>query len=435
MDEKHIKITKENEQSIFIRLECENCGATLEVVDKGHVICRRCGQKYLVDDAKGRLVLDVNVSYDTGMAQTREDLNRVLKILAVLAVVVVLIIWGVLAANSNKSDSDDIVTNPSAAPHTTTLPQEEVIEESKVINITKENGLTCVYTEESLAEVSQVIAPEDIDVLCMEGFYDVHYLDGMEACVNLKELYVDANLEYTELPLDMKLISSNTSLEKLTLKAGNKEYLNLESMGNLTNLKEFYLEWITLEDCTFLDKLVNLERLSMKAPDYFDAGFLKKMPNLKALHLSGGGYLTAEDIANIPDIEELTIKIDSAAALEAIAGLSKLRMLDLTINDDLEEKWKVNITDISVLAQLPALESLTIYGSAFTSVEVVFAMPTLRKLNIGFFEVDPKKLQVNETMEKVVFMSGLPKKYDTREYISDKVFLEIFPNVTVLRVE
>lgn len=308
------------------------------------------------------------------------------------------------------------------------------LENSTIISFPEGARITHVQTDEALRTIGEILPLENIEVLNMKDFMDIHYMDGIEECVNLKDLHVEANLDYTGEALDMSLFSNNTKLEKLWLACGNKTYLNLDAMVQMTSLKEFYLEWTGLEDYPFLDKMTSLERLSIRAADYFDADFLKSLPNLKALHFTNGGYMSAEDIAHLQGVEELTIKVDNEAALEAVAKLPNLKKLDIYTNDDVSEEWSGNVIDISVLAQMPALEELTIEGSWCVGVEKVFAHPTLRKISIGGFEVYPELLQVNESVTEVYFTLGMPKHPKTRNYIGDEVFLKVFPNVTVFQV-
>ncbi len=42
-----------NETAALVKMECKNCGASLELTDPTHAVCPFCGQKYLIDEAKG----------------------------------------------------------------------------------------------------------------------------------------------------------------------------------------------------------------------------------------------------------------------------------------------------------------------------------------------------------------------------------------------
>ena len=51
-----IRTSNQNEKAELLKLECENCGASLDLVDKTHAVCPYCGQRYRIDEAKGTIV-------------------------------------------------------------------------------------------------------------------------------------------------------------------------------------------------------------------------------------------------------------------------------------------------------------------------------------------------------------------------------------------
>ena len=106
-----IRTSVYNERPELMGMECKNCGGVLELKDRTHAVCPYCGQKYLIDEAKGTSV-NIHVDY-SGSNEMRRAVNRarnaLLIFLAVAAVLVVIILGFNIAAKKSvfsTSDSD-----------------------------------------------------------------------------------------------------------------------------------------------------------------------------------------------------------------------------------------------------------------------------------------------------------------------------------------
>ena len=93
-----------------LKLECTNCGGTLELEDKTHALCPYCGRRYLIDEAKGTVIY-IQVDY-SGNEELKGRVNRARRLLVgflAMASVVVLIIFGfnIAARRSVFSTSDE----------------------------------------------------------------------------------------------------------------------------------------------------------------------------------------------------------------------------------------------------------------------------------------------------------------------------------------
>ena len=93
----------------LVDLECKNCGGTLELVDRTHAVCPYCGQRYLIDEAKGT-VIHIQVDHEGG-EDLRRKLTRTKGVLTgflATAILLTLVIFGfnVVARRSVFSTSD-----------------------------------------------------------------------------------------------------------------------------------------------------------------------------------------------------------------------------------------------------------------------------------------------------------------------------------------
>lgn len=105
-----IRTSNQNEKAELLRLECQNCGASLELVDKTHARCPYCGQKYLIDEAKGTIVhVQVDYSGNEEMYRAVNNTRNTLILFLVVGALITLIVLGfnIAAKKSVFSTSDN----------------------------------------------------------------------------------------------------------------------------------------------------------------------------------------------------------------------------------------------------------------------------------------------------------------------------------------
>ncbi len=93
----------------LVDLECRNCGGTLELVDRTHAVCPYCGQKYLIDEARGTVV-EIHVDYgdNAEVKSTLAETKRILFIFLGVVVLITLVIFGFnIAARKSVFSSSD----------------------------------------------------------------------------------------------------------------------------------------------------------------------------------------------------------------------------------------------------------------------------------------------------------------------------------------
>ncbi|MCI9163205.1 MAG: hypothetical protein HFG59_08110 [Lachnospiraceae bacterium] len=105
-----IRTSNRNEKAELLKLECENCGGSLELVDKTHARCPYCGQRYLIDEAKGTIVhVQVDYSGNKEMYQAVNNTRNALILFLAVGALVTLIVLGfnIAAKKSVFSTSDE----------------------------------------------------------------------------------------------------------------------------------------------------------------------------------------------------------------------------------------------------------------------------------------------------------------------------------------
>ncbi|MCJ8273374.1 MAG: hypothetical protein MJK04_28730, partial [Psychrosphaera sp.] len=137
---------------------------------------------------------------------------------------------------------------------------------------------------------------------------------------------------------------------------------------NLTALRELELGYtgkqsntnISDKDSHRLSNLTALNRLLLKAGDYYDLTFLQHLTSLTELHLS-----------------TLASNRDLPADLSVLVNLQALTKLSLV-------EWAMyeGVSDISVLTQLPELTSLFFNFSSFSDYSILAGVKKLKRLSV-----------------------------------------------------
>ena len=111
-DKYTIHTSMDNRTAELVELECSDCGATLEMIDKTHAKCSFCGQVFLIDEAKGTAI-HINIDYGES-AKVQHTLKSTKRALIIFLVVVVFIIITILGVNiaADFSMFSSLLTSP-----------------------------------------------------------------------------------------------------------------------------------------------------------------------------------------------------------------------------------------------------------------------------------------------------------------------------------
>lgn len=435
----------------YLKLQCPECGAPMEIEEEHRASCPSCGQKYIINEAGG-LVVNMDVDYGDGK-DTKNSITATLIVMGFVLGIVFIVLIAVFSANyeainSRLFSSDYDLLGREKAPVTIFCEDvfdkeyKEITEEEfasiryiKYDNdrlpgtgenvhiieysftdyqdceseeefqatikrwtcqhaFTKEHemnfnmltGLTRVaigghshlIKEDAFSKeadiryvttssetdgeqyISKRVDPNKIEVLEFKAWGD---LEGIEVFPNLRELNIEL---WFGTEFDFTKIENCKNLEKLVVTDRADNYIGLDKIGELTQLKSLSLENMYLDECSFISKLSNLEELTIRVngenPQIKTIGNLS---NLKYLYLYKG-YIPAEDIHWFEGVEVLELAINDLDAVEKLAKVESLRVLDVYMEvpyDDTEPRdpWDYDgILDMSPLASLPDLEYLYI---------------------------------------------------------------------------
>lgn len=162
---------------------------------------------------------------------------------------------------------------------------------------------------------------------------------------------------------DVETLSELTGLKKLYLD-NNTDITDVSPLNRLTQLEELSLVKTKTEDISCLDKLVNLKRLNIDKTKVSDLSCLEQYPNLSALNMSGLKKLNADTIKLPESLKELNCmsdRLENLAFLETVPNLTTINaagnaLTEIEILGKYENIYSVtlnynNIADISPIAK------------------------------------------------------------------------------------
>ncbi|WP_036223665.1 leucine-rich repeat domain-containing protein [Mesoaciditoga lauensis] len=224
-------------------------------------------------------------------------------------------------------------------------------------------------------------------------------LEGIQYCVNLKELEIVGNN-----------ISNISQLASLTqLQVVNIWYNNVSDITpikNLPNIKKLYISynpipksnwaflknWTWLEelgigglglinsDIAFLPSFTNLIYLDLNNNSISDISPVASLTNLRYLLIVGNrGVRDLSPVASLVNLYDLNMGDISATNLAPLKGLKKLESLSLF--DD-------NVVDISPLASLTALRSISMQHNKIKDISSLEGLTNLEGLDLSDNEIE-----------------------------------------------
>lgn len=209
---------------------------------------------------------------------------------------------------------------------------------------------------------------------------------------------------------NVKEIARLANLESLSTSFSADSFDMLTPLKNLTKLKEICLYDFAFGDkeqydFSFLNKLTNLELISImgglpsKIPDLSnlkkltsldldgrgvqDISNLSSLTNLTELSLEG----TIKDISPLSNLTHLTILYLEGNNIKDISPLSNLRNLQ-----ELSLEGNSDIKDLSPLENLTNLEYLNIQGIELNDVEPLLALTNLKECQLSFDKISDENL-------------------------------------------
>ncbi len=377
-----IQTNTHKEGAELLQLECKNCGGILDLIDKTHGVCPYCGQKYLIDEAKGAIV-EVHVDYG-GSAQVRsalEDARKALLVVLAVAVVVTLVIFGfnIAARKSVFSSSDQDIPVGEGGQLLVIFCKDIFGKEYKEI------------TEEELASIKYLrcgyerSGSEHYNVVWY-SFADYRDCEDEEAFRDTVKRWT-YRTDRVSWPSDYTMFTGLTRfnnqdsvwLSQLRFAPDNQIHYvdtddSLETVAQILNPEQIQVLHIGImgADMKGIGQFSNLEELTVitnMSRDKVDISQIKECSRLRSLALHCG---------------------DTYTGLEALGELDQLTSLSID---------QVYLGDCDFLEQLPQLEELSIETGEEPELSMLSSLPNLKRLYLLDGEYIP--------LEQIPFLTGL----------------------------
>lgn len=359
-----IRTSNTNERAELLELQCKNCGGFLELVDRTHAVCPYCGQRYLIDEAKGTII-NVQVDY-SGSDEMKEAVNSTKKALIIFLVVASVIAAVILAFNIaarksvfSTSDADakaeengillrifckdifgkefeDITEEEFAQIRYIRCAYEREGSESfNVISYSFTNYEDCDSEEEFQDTVKswtyrtkQVSWPSDYTM-----FTGLTRIDNTDAVwLSLVKFSPDNKISYVDTDDRLDTVAAAVNPENVKVLHIGIMGNNLADIGQFKNLEELDVDTNLSSkeaDISGINQCQNLKRLRLRCGEgYKGLESLKELKQLKSLYIDKMPATEWGFLKDLPQLEELSVYTGEDADLSVLDGLPGLRKVD-----------------------------------------------------------------------------------------------------------
>lgn len=444
MKEKHeqrddpiiIQTNTQKEGAELLQLECKNCGGILDLIDKTHGVCPYCGQKYLIDEAKGAIV-EVRVDYG-GSAQVRsalEDAKRALLVVLAVAVVVTLVIFGfnIAARKSVFSSSDKDIPVGEGGELLAIFCKDIFGKEYK--EITQEEFasikyLRCGY-ERSGSETYNIV---------WYSFTDYQDCEDEEAFRDTVKRWT-YRTERVSWPSDYTMFTGLTRfnnqdsvwLSQLRFATDNQiRYVDtddsLETVAQILNPEQIKVLHIGIMGASMegIGAFSNLEELTINtniSRDKVDISQVKECSHLRRLSLRCGDVYTGlESLGELGQLTSLSIDHVYLEDCGFLRQMPQLEELSIETGED---------PDLSLLSGLPKLKQLCLLDGEYIPLEEIPALAGLEVLKVA---VDEKECL--EAIGEISTLKSLDLHLAIREYVDYKELpVDLSPLASLVNLE
>lgn len=400
-----IRTSISNRKAELVGLECEQCGAALQVIDRTHARCTFCGKVYLIDEARG-MEVEVNVDYGDAKStiNTTRDLLILFFVIAFIAAACV-VVFNIMAVGSKFSSSDEdrgfehsgyllpIFCEDIFGKDYTKITKEEfadikyirydyqregrtndwhhyiyysftdwedcadeeefldtvhtwTYEDSKAMwpsDYSMFTGLTRIYTINTVPIQDMKLSPE-CRITCVETDNQLGLVADQLNPKYVKRLYIREQADH------MEGLGEFEQLEELTLCGSLYDTIDLTGIGGLKNLR-----FLKLQDAEGYKGLEELEKLSNLKELYIDhlaldeCTFLKEMPQLEGLSVYAGDEPKLTVLSSLPNLKRLIFLDGGEVPASKLVPLSRLEEVKLRVSSQ---------EDLQTLLQLGNLKKL-----------------------------------------------------------------------------
>ena len=399
-----IRTSNQNEKAELLRLECTNCGASLELTDRTHASCPYCGQKYLIDEAKGTIInVQVDYSGSDEMYDAVNSTKKVLIIFLIVASLLALIIFAfIIAAKKSVFFRSDENISVDANGELLVIFCKDIFEkEYKDISQEELDSiryLRCAY-ERNGAETFNVISYSFVnyeDCSSEEEFQEtvkkwtyrtkrvswpgdytmfngLTRIDTTDAVwLSLLKFSPESRITYVDTDDRLDTISNVLNPEDIRVLHVGIMGTNLEGIGQYKNLEELEVESnlsTQSVDVSSIEQCKNLKTLRLRCGEsYTGLEKIGALKQLKSLYIDQAFLKDCTFLKELPQLESLSVKTGTEAGLsvlEHLPNLKKAEFLDQEYIPSGEiyrlqgiEELSLAVNEAESLHELAALEEL-----------------------------------------------------------------------------
>ncbi len=208
-------------------------------------------------------------------------------------------------------------------------------------------------------------------------------IDGLikRITFNDKNLYNKIVEQLDVLDADETAMTIDITLEALNevteLDLSNAQIQSLDGIENFTNLVNLNLAGNSITDLSKLENLNNLQSLNLLNNSIKDISALNSLTSLKVLKIGNDVERTSIEslstIEKLINLEELTMVYLNIQDLTPFSKLTKLTNLDLSFN---------NISDVSELGKITSLKKLQLISNKISNIDGLKTLTNLQDLNL-----------------------------------------------------
>lgn len=404
-----IRTSNQNEKAELLRLECTNCGASLELTDKTHAFCPYCGQKYLIDEARGTVInIQVDYSGNDEMYEAVSSTKKVLIVFLIVASLIALIIFGfnIAARKSVFSRSDEDIPVDANGQLLVIFCKDifgkeyEDITEEELASI---RYIRCAYEREgsesfnmisySFTDYQDCGSEEEFqdtvktwtyrtkrvswpsDYTMFTGLTRIDTTDAV--WLSLLKFSPDSKINYVDTDDRLDTISNVLNPENIRVLHIGIMGTNLEGIGQYKNLEELDVDTNLTNasvDISGIEQCRKLKRLRLRCGKTYEGlSGLKELPELRSLYIDNVMLEDCTFLKELPGLEELSVYTGEDASLSILDSLPNLKRVYF-----LDQEYILP----GEIGRLEGVEELSIAIKEKEALEEIAALSTLSSLRL-----------------------------------------------------
>ncbi len=461
-DKYTIRTSAYNEKPELMGLECRNCGGVLELTDRTHAVCPYCGQKYLIDEAKGTVInVQVDYSGNEDMHRAVNSARNMLLIFGAIATILVVIIlaFNLAAKKSVFSTSDSDIPVDAHGQLLVIFFQDIFGKDYKDIS-QEELGsiryIRCEYVREgsetfnsisySFTDYEDCESEEEFQDTVKSWTYrtkqvswpsDYSMLTGLTRIdttdavwLSLLKFSPDNAITYVDTDDRLDTVSAVLNPEQLKVLHVGIMGVNLDDIGQFKNLEELEVDtnqgFNKTIDISKLEACRNLKRLKLRCGDgYSGVESIGKLKGLESLFIDHTELGTCKFLENLPELKKLSIYTGTEPDLTILEKLPSLKQVEFLDTEYIPAEE---------LRKLKGLEELLLSIKEPECLDILSAMDSLKVLRL---HMSINEYGVPVDVSSLGKLSGLEKIYMDNFWGGEITGLEPIlnlPDLTVFRL-